>query len=215
MQHWPQCTTSLLVSPGWGWGWQCRQSGTAGKAESLMFRRWGRLLYCFQEIEPFVLEPGKLLLTKLMESDRKMEVLLTKMELNGTPEGFSIEVRQLLPLSALPLLIPVVHSLLCSAAKHLAAVFWCQCICFHFFIEIESKSFLQDLEELWATIQQESLTRKEWIREWDETLKKVEQSRADKVSSDFQELQAPERNQSNSNKTGWFLVIFMNWYLII
>lgn len=60
---------------------------------------------------------------------------------------------------------------------------------------------MQDLEELWATIQQESLTRKEWIREWDETLKKVEQSRADKVSSDFQELQAPERNQSNSNKT--------------
>ncbi|XP_031412075.1 coiled-coil domain-containing protein 180 isoform X1 [Meleagris gallopavo] len=83
-----------------------------------------------REIEPFVLEPGKLLLTKLMESDSKMEVLLTEMELNATPEGFSIE----------------------------------------------------DLEELWTTIQQESLTRKEWIREWDETLKKVEQSRADKIT---------------------------------
>ncbi|XP_031457654.1 coiled-coil domain-containing protein 180 [Phasianus colchicus] len=83
-----------------------------------------------REIEPFVLEPGKLLLRKLMESDRKMEVVLTKLELTATPEGFSIE----------------------------------------------------DLEELWTTIQQESLTRKEWIREWDETLKKVEQSRADKIT---------------------------------
>ncbi|XP_040542014.1 coiled-coil domain-containing protein 180 isoform X4 [Gallus gallus] len=83
-----------------------------------------------REMEPFVLEPGKVLLTKLMESDRKTEVVLTKMELSATLEGFSIE----------------------------------------------------DLEGLWATIQQESLTRKEWIREWDETLKRVERSRADKIT---------------------------------
>ncbi|XP_072208823.1 coiled-coil domain-containing protein 180 [Excalfactoria chinensis] len=83
-----------------------------------------------REIKPFVLEPGKLLLSKLMESDRKTWVLLAKMELDATLEGFSIE----------------------------------------------------DLEQLWTTIQQDSLTRKEWIQEWDETLKEVEWSRADKIT---------------------------------
>ncbi|OXB76323.1 UNVERIFIED_CONTAM: hypothetical protein H355_006734, partial [Colinus virginianus] len=87
-----------------------------------------------REMEPFVLEPGKLLLSKLTESDRKTDAL-ERMDL-------SIE----------------------------------------FFIEIESKIFLQDLEELWTTIQQESLTRKSWIREWDETLTKLEWSRADKIT---------------------------------
>ncbi|XP_015734549.1 coiled-coil domain-containing protein 180 isoform X3 [Coturnix japonica] len=91
-----------------------------------------------REIEPFVLEPGKLLLSKLMESDRKTWVLLVKIELDATLEGFSIE--------------------------------------------IESKSFWQDLEQMWTTIQQESMTRREWIWEWDETLKEVERSRTDKIT---------------------------------
>lgn len=79
-----------------------------------MFKRWGRLHYCFQEMEPFVLEPGKVLLTKLMESDRKTEVVLTKMELSATLEGFSIEVRQFCHCQLFHLLIPVVHSLVCQ-----------------------------------------------------------------------------------------------------
>lgn len=59
-----------------------------------------------------ILEPGKLFLTKLMESDRKIEILFTKIELDATVEGFPIEVRQLLPLSHLQLVIPVVCCLL-------------------------------------------------------------------------------------------------------
>ncbi|XP_021269512.1 coiled-coil domain-containing protein 180 isoform X2 [Numida meleagris] len=104
---------------------ECRR-GRHGAALTSMHRE---LACVAREIEPFVLEPGDLLLTKLMESDRKMDVL-TKMELDATLEGFSIE----------------------------------------------------DLEELWMTMQQESLTRKEWVREWNETLKKVEWSRADKIT---------------------------------
>lgn len=92
-----------------------------------MFKRWGRLLYCFQEMEPFVLEPGKVLLTKLMESDRKTEVVLMKMELSATLEGFSIEVRQLLPLSALPFVDTCCSQSGLSAQQHtcirLAAAF--------------------------------------------------------------------------------------------
>ncbi|KAK4811595.1 hypothetical protein QYF61_016902 [Mycteria americana] len=83
-----------------------------------------------REMEPFVLEPGKSFLTKLMESDRKIELLFKKIELDATLEGFSIE----------------------------------------------------GLEELWNIIHQESLTRRKWIRELDETLKKVEWSRADKIT---------------------------------
>ena len=52
-----------------------------------------------------------------------------------------------------------------------------------------SKSFLQDLEEQWNVIHQESLTRRRWIREMDESLKKVEWSRADKVSCNFNSCQ--------------------------
>lgn len=50
-----------------------------------------------------MLEPGKFLLTKLMESDRKIELLLKKLESDTALEGFSIEVRQLMPLSHLRL----------------------------------------------------------------------------------------------------------------
>ncbi|XP_054705088.1 coiled-coil domain-containing protein 180 isoform X1 [Grus americana] len=83
-----------------------------------------------REMEPFVLEPGKFLLTKLMESDRKIELLFKKIESDTTLEGFSFE----------------------------------------------------GLEELWNIIHQESLTRRKWIREMDESLKKVERSRADKIT---------------------------------
>ncbi|XP_009867033.1 PREDICTED: coiled-coil domain-containing protein 180 [Apaloderma vittatum] len=38
------------------------------------------------------------------------------------------------------------------------------------------------LEELWNAIHQESLTRRKWIREMDESLKKIESSRADKIT---------------------------------
>lgn len=57
-----------------------------------------------------ILEPGKLFLTKLMESDRKIEILFAKID--ATVEGFPIEVRQLLPLSHLQLFVPVVCCLL-------------------------------------------------------------------------------------------------------
>ncbi|XP_069729305.1 coiled-coil domain-containing protein 180 [Phaenicophaeus curvirostris] len=83
-----------------------------------------------REMEPLVSEPGKSLLTKLVESDRKIELLFKKIEFDATLEGFSIE----------------------------------------------------DLEELWNAVHQEFSTRKKWIREMDETLKKAEWSRADKVT---------------------------------
>lgn len=57
-------------------------------------------------MEPFVLEPGKFLLAKLMESDRKIELLFKKIEFDSTLEGFSIEVRQLMPLTHLQLFVP-------------------------------------------------------------------------------------------------------------
>ncbi|XP_030363125.1 coiled-coil domain-containing protein 180 isoform X7 [Strigops habroptila] len=39
------------------------------------------------------------------------------------------------------------------------------------------------LEELWSIIHQESLTRRKWIKEMDESLKKVERSRADQITA--------------------------------
>ncbi|KAM6136931.1 LOW QUALITY PROTEIN: coiled-coil domain-containing protein 180-like [Pterocles gutturalis] len=83
-----------------------------------------------REMEPLVLEPGQFLLKKLMESDRKVELLLKAIQFDTTLEGFSIE----------------------------------------------------DLEEQWNIIQQESLTRRKWIREIDESLRKIEKSRADKIT---------------------------------
>ncbi|XP_035411134.1 coiled-coil domain-containing protein 180 [Cygnus atratus] len=104
-----------------------RRKGRHDEAVTLMYHE----LACIaREIEPMILEPGKLFLTKLRESDRKIEILFTKMELDATVEGFPIE----------------------------------------------------GLEELWITIQQESLARKKCVRELDETLKKVEWSRTDKIT---------------------------------
>lgn len=56
------------------------------------------------------MEPGKSLLTKLMESDRKIELLFKKIEFDATLECFSIEVRQLMPLSHLQLFVPGLHN---------------------------------------------------------------------------------------------------------
>ncbi|EMP34649.1 hypothetical protein UY3_08226 [Chelonia mydas] len=82
-----------------------------------------------REVEPFILESGKLLLTKLSESDRAIELLFKKIESDTDLETFSI------------------------------------------------KSF----EELWDAISQESLYRREWIKEMDETLIKLEVARAEKI----------------------------------
>ncbi|XP_050763988.1 coiled-coil domain-containing protein 180 [Gymnogyps californianus] len=104
-----------------------RRRGRHNEALTSMYHE----LACIaREMEPFVLEPGKFLLTKLMESDRKIELLFKKIEFDTALEGFSIE----------------------------------------------------GLEELWNITQQESLTRRKWIREMDESLKKVERSRADKIT---------------------------------
>ncbi|XP_025905435.1 coiled-coil domain-containing protein 180 [Nothoprocta perdicaria] len=90
-----------------------------------------RELACIaREMEPFILEPGNLLLSKLLESDSKIELLFKKIELHTDLEGFSIE----------------------------------------------------SLEELWDVIHKESLARRKWIREMDETLKMVEWSRTDKIT---------------------------------
>lgn len=61
-------------------------------------------------MEPFVLEPAKFLLTKLMESDRKIELLFEKIESDITVEGFSFEVRQLMLLSHLHLFVPGLYN---------------------------------------------------------------------------------------------------------
>lgn len=61
-------------------------------------------------MEPFVLEPAKFLLTKLMESDRKTELLFEKIESDITVEGFSFEVRQLKLLSHLQLFAPGLYN---------------------------------------------------------------------------------------------------------
>ncbi|XP_043354753.1 coiled-coil domain-containing protein 180 isoform X2 [Dermochelys coriacea] len=82
-----------------------------------------------REVEPFILESGKLLLTNLSESDRAIELLFKKIESDTDLETFSI------------------------------------------------KSF----EELWDAISQESLYRRQWIKEMDETLIKLEVARAEKI----------------------------------
>uniref|UniRef100_A0A8C3TAE1 Coiled-coil domain containing 180 n=1 Tax=Chelydra serpentina TaxID=8475 RepID=A0A8C3TAE1_CHESE len=82
-----------------------------------------------REMEPFILESGKLLLTKLSESDRAIEFLFKKIESDTDLETFSI------------------------------------------------KSF----GELWDAISQKSVSRRQWIKEMDETLKKLEVARAEKV----------------------------------
>ncbi|KAM6372173.1 coiled-coil domain-containing protein 180 [Pluvialis apricaria] len=101
-----------------------------GRHDEALTSMYRELACIARELEPFVLEPGKSLLTKLMESDRKIELLFKKIEFDATLEGFSIE----------------------------------------------------GLEELWNSIHQETLTRRKWIREMDESLKKVEWSRADKIT---------------------------------
>ncbi|XP_074779793.1 coiled-coil domain-containing protein 180 isoform X2 [Athene noctua] len=83
-----------------------------------------------REMESFILEPGRLLHKKLVDSDREIELLFKDTELDAALEGFSIE----------------------------------------------------GLEELWNTIRQECLTRRKWIREMNESLLKVEKSRANKIT---------------------------------
>ncbi|KAM7143838.1 coiled-coil domain-containing protein 180 isoform 2-T2 [Macrochelys suwanniensis] len=82
-----------------------------------------------REMEPFILESGKLLLTKLSESDRAIKFLFKKIESDTDLETFSI------------------------------------------------KSF----GELWDAISQKSVSRRQWIKEMDETLKKLEVARAEKI----------------------------------
>ncbi|XP_057265200.1 coiled-coil domain-containing protein 180 isoform X3 [Pezoporus wallicus] len=102
-----------------------------GRHDEALTSMYHELTCIAREMEPFVLEPGKFLLTKLMESDRKIEHLFKKIEFATTLEGFSIE----------------------------------------------------GLEELWSIIHQESLTRRKWIKKMDESLKKVERSRADQITA--------------------------------
>ncbi|XP_065552171.1 coiled-coil domain-containing protein 180 isoform X2 [Lathamus discolor] len=102
-----------------------------GRHDEALTSMYHELACIAREMEPFVLEPGKFLLTKLMESDRKIEHLFKKIEFATTLGGFSIE----------------------------------------------------GLEELWSIIRQESLTRRKWIKEMDESLKKVERSRADQITA--------------------------------
>uniref|UniRef100_A0A674K6X3 Coiled-coil domain containing 180 n=1 Tax=Terrapene triunguis TaxID=2587831 RepID=A0A674K6X3_9SAUR len=86
-----------------------------------------------EEMEPFILESGKLLLTKLSESDRAIELLFKKIESDTDLEAFSIT----------------------------------------------------SFGELWDAISQESLYRRQWIKEMDETLIKLEVARAEKVTVKF------------------------------
>ncbi|XP_009951815.1 PREDICTED: coiled-coil domain-containing protein 180, partial [Leptosomus discolor] len=109
---------------------ECLSERWHGRRDEALTSMYAELACIARELEPSVLEPGNLLLKKLMESDRKIELLFEKIECDTTLEGFSIE----------------------------------------------------GLEELWNIIHQESLTRKAWIREMDESLKEVERSRADKIT---------------------------------
>ncbi|XP_028942917.1 coiled-coil domain-containing protein 180 [Antrostomus carolinensis] len=109
---------------------ECLSERRRGRHDEALTSMYHELACIARELEPLVLESGKFLLTKLMESDRKIELLFKKIEFDTTVEGFSIE----------------------------------------------------GLEELWNVIQQESLTGKKWVREMDEALKKVEWSRADKIT---------------------------------
>ncbi|XP_030363123.1 coiled-coil domain-containing protein 180 isoform X5 [Strigops habroptila] len=110
---------------------QCLSEHRRGRHDEALTSMYHELACITREMEPFVLEPGKFLLTKLMESDRKIELLFKKIEFDTTLGGFSIE----------------------------------------------------GLEELWSIIHQESLTRRKWIKEMDESLKKVERSRADQITA--------------------------------
>ncbi|KAM9595275.1 coiled-coil domain-containing protein 180 isoform 2-T2 [Morphnus guianensis] len=109
---------------------ECLSEHRRGRHDEALTSMYHELACIAREMEPFVLEPGKFLLSKLVESDRKIELLFKKIEFDSSLEGFSIE----------------------------------------------------GLEELWNIIQQESLTRRKWIREMDESLKKVERSRAEKIT---------------------------------
>ncbi|XP_075026750.1 coiled-coil domain-containing protein 180 isoform X2 [Calonectris borealis] len=62
-----------------------------GRHDEALTSMYHELACIAREMEPFVLEPGKFLLTKLMESDRKIELLFKKIEFDTTLEGFSIE----------------------------------------------------------------------------------------------------------------------------
>ncbi|XP_064325227.1 coiled-coil domain-containing protein 180 isoform X2 [Phalacrocorax carbo] len=109
---------------------ECLSERRRGRHDEALTSMYRELACIAREMEPFVLEPGKFVLTKLMESDRKIELLFKKIESDTSLEGFSIE----------------------------------------------------GLEELWNIIHQESLTRRKWIREMDESLKKAEWSRTDKIT---------------------------------
>ncbi|XP_039363067.1 coiled-coil domain-containing protein 180 isoform X5 [Mauremys reevesii] len=82
-----------------------------------------------REMEPFILESGELLLTKLSESDRAIELLFKKIESDTDLEAFSVA----------------------------------------------------SFGELWDAISQESLYRRQWIKEMDATLIKLEVARAEKI----------------------------------
>ncbi|XP_030391262.1 coiled-coil domain-containing protein 180 isoform X1 [Gopherus evgoodei] len=82
-----------------------------------------------REMEPFILESGELLLTKLSESDKAIELLFKKIESDTDLEAFSFT----------------------------------------------------SFGELWDAISQESLYRRQRIKEMDETLIKLEVARAEKI----------------------------------
>ncbi|KAM9522205.1 coiled-coil domain-containing protein 180 isoform 2-T3 [Guaruba guarouba] len=62
-----------------------------GRHDEALTSMYQELACIAREMEPFVLEPGKFLLTKLMESDRKVEHLFKKIEFATALEGFSFE----------------------------------------------------------------------------------------------------------------------------
>uniref|UniRef100_A0A8B9N5E4 Coiled-coil domain containing 180 n=1 Tax=Accipiter nisus TaxID=211598 RepID=A0A8B9N5E4_9AVES len=85
---------------------ECLSEHRRGRHDEALTSMYHELACIAREMEPFVLEPGKFLLAKLMESDRKIELLFKKIEFDSTLEGFSIEVRQLMPLTHLQLFVP-------------------------------------------------------------------------------------------------------------
>nr|XP_009928662.1 PREDICTED: coiled-coil domain-containing protein 180-like [Haliaeetus albicilla] len=85
---------------------ECLSEHRRGRHDEALTSMYHELACIAREMEPFVLEPGKLLLAKLMESDRKIELLFKKIEFDSTLEGFSVEVRQLMPLTRRQLFVP-------------------------------------------------------------------------------------------------------------
>uniref|UniRef100_A0A8C0BIN1 Coiled-coil domain-containing protein 180 n=1 Tax=Buteo japonicus TaxID=224669 RepID=A0A8C0BIN1_9AVES len=85
---------------------ECLSGHRRGRHDEALTSMYHELACIAREMEPFVLEPGKFLLAKLIESDRKIELLFKKIEFDSTLEGFSIEVRQLMPLTSLQLFVP-------------------------------------------------------------------------------------------------------------